>query len=123
MSKINLLEAKFRLEELKVVDLFSSYLTKLESENEQRIVERKILLSKIRSAEKHFKIDDILHQINLLNLEKNYYNPSNIIFYYKDNIPDELEVKSDKIYTQILKEIEALETKLNEISEHVYIEV
>jgi hypothetical protein len=123
MKKISLYEAREMLADIVLVDVFASLVTQSLEEDYKDLKLLKHLTDKIYQAEKYFNINDIIHQIDLLKFEEIYYQPSNAVFYYKEAITEEIKESNFDIYSEIQKNIQVLEEKLEEISKHVHIEV
>lgn len=121
--KISLAEARIRLEEITLVDVFASLVTNELLKDKTNLQTYVNLKHRIYKAEKHFNINDIKHQIELLKIKEKYYAPQNAVFYYKELITEEIKDSNRDIWIDICSDIENLETKLEEVSEHIYIEV
>jgi len=121
--KISLTEAKERLEDITLVDVFASLVCDELIEDRKKLREYISLTNKIYEAEKYFNINDIYNQIHLLIKKEHYYDPFNSLFYYKDSISEEVKYSNKDIYDEIVSNIERLKDKIEEISKHIYIEV
>ena len=123
MPKISITQAKKLLYEMKIVDIFASQVTNKIDADLDKLKITKQLRRSIYKAEKHFNIDDMLFQLELLKLEQKYYDPDNTVFYYKYDIPEEIQTETFHIWQDVTKSITELEAKIKEISEHIYIQV
>lgn len=125
MSKITLTEATkiIRNTQNTLTDAFASEKKDSIAEDLFKLRTVKDLLFKVFVTEKAIGIDSIRNQINLLVVEENYRSPQNLVWYYKDNIPKQYIDDNYESYNATIKSIEALKTKIKEISDKVYIEV
>ena len=123
MNKVSLIQAKQILAGLRLVDIYASSVTNKLDEDIKTLDTIKQIKHKIYKAEKHFNIDDMYHQIDLLKLEVSYFDPFNHLFYYKEKISDELNEEADATHKDLIKSINTLQDKIEELSEHIYIEV
>jgi len=122
MSKITLLRAKEILESITLIDVFASLVSNTLLEDKVILQTQLNLTNKIYQAENHFCINDIKNQVNLLRLKQEYYHPANILFYYKDDITQEVKDSNKDIYNEITINIDLLESKIKDMSKDIYIE-
>lgn len=122
MNKISLVEAKERLRTIQLTDVFASLVSGNLLEDKAELQTYVNLTNKIYNAEQHFNLTDINHQIELLKIKEQYYQPCKVILYYKEGITEEIKDSNRDIWNDIKLDIANLEDKLEEISEHIYIE-
>jgi len=123
MSKITLSKAKEILNEINLVDVFASIVSNTVIDSNLKLQTYKKLYKKIFDTERHFGLDIVSSQIELLKIEEHYYAPQNAVFYYKDIITPDVKEINAKTWDNIQDNIKMLEDKINEISMHIYIEV
>jgi len=100
--KISLAEARQRLEDIQLIDVFASLVTNELLEDKEKLREYIRLTDKIYQAEKYFNINDIRNQIHLLVKKQHYYDPFNSLLYYKEKITQEVKDSNKDIYDMIL---------------------
>jgi len=123
MSKISLKEAYNLLEALELKDVFASLVSNNILEDKSKLQTCINLTNKIYSAEIHFGINNYKHLINLLEKKEEYYRPCNAVFYYKHMISQEMKDSNEDIWNEIKEDITEIESKIDQISEHIFIEV
>ena len=123
MSKITLGHAKRLLKEIQLIDVFASLIGNDLEEDNTTLQTYLNLTNKIYRAEKHFSIDEIKHSISLLEKQAEYYRPDNVVFYYKQLISQEIKDSNKDTWNGIKEEISKLAAKIEQLSEHIFIEV
>ena len=121
MSKITLKEARRKLRNLQVGNFFEEILIN-NSTAKETLDNYCTLYDKIYEAEKYFGIDNTRHKVEKLKRIVNYYDPINSVFYYKEKIPQDIILANQNKCNELNKEVTDILNKIDELSEHIYIE-